>query len=279
MADFHDHIVDETVIPFVMVQNILFDEGPRIFGDAVEAYIYMYLKRRAGQRGDNAYPSIKRIAKDCFCGITKAKNCINKLVEKGLIVKKNRTNESGGKTSNIYIIVDLVAWLKILDGRETAMGYGRETTMGDSREATIPRSPDDHKEDTFKNKQSFKKSVSKPAQENSKSKPKTKTLDHLIADFQSKGFRPISNGTFLTRLEQEYPHYDHDLMVHLLEIGVEKKVRSFSYLNTILRTWDEKGISNFAELKALEAKENKKNTRKEPSALERRLKNMGRDIV
>lgn len=279
MSDFHDHIVDETVIPFVMVQNILFDEGHRIFGDAIEAYIYLYLKRRAGERGNNAYPSIKRIARDCMCGVTTVKNRIKKLDEKGLIVRKNRLNESGAKSSNIYVIVDLITWIKILDGREATMGDGRETTMGHSRETTIPRSRDDHKENTFKNKQSFKKSVSKTEQEKSKSKPKTKTLDHLIADFQAKGLRAITNGTFLSRLEQEYPHYEHDLMVHLMEIAVEKKVRSFSYLNTILRAWDEKGVSTLAELKALEATENKKNARKEPSALERRAKNLGRDIV
>ena len=277
MADFHDHIVDETVIPFVMVQNILFDEGPRIFGDAVEAYIYMYLKRRAGQRGDNAYPSIKRIAKDCFCGITKAKNCINKLVEKGLIVKKNRTNESGGKTSNIYIIVDLVAWLKILDGRETTMGDGRVATMGDGRETTIGRSPGDHKEDTFKNKQSFKKSVREPAAEKSNSKTKTKTLDLIIASLQEKGFKPINNSTFLGRLSQEYEAYGHDLITHLMEIAVEKKVRSFRYLDSILKAWDEQGIKTLDQLKAHEASQNKKNTRKEPSALERRAQRLGRE--
>lgn len=116
------------------------------------------------------------------------------------------------------------------------------------------------------------------AQNTKNQNPKKQNIDSIIRSLQSQGFRAIDNPTFLNRFTEEYKDYPHDLMVHLMEIAVQKKVKSFTYLATILKSWDDEGIKSVEQLKQKEAStQNKKNARKEPSALERRARRMGRE--
>lgn len=98
-----DQIKDLNTIPFTMVHNFMLEHGGCFFDDPIEAYIYLYLKRRAGS-DNNAFPSLKRIATDCITSTTTVNRKLNILVKKHLLIKVPQTREDGGKASNLYHI-------------------------------------------------------------------------------------------------------------------------------------------------------------------------------
>lgn len=107
-----DRLTDKTSYPFVMIPNDVIDEC-EVFSDATEKMIYFILKRHANSQGEQAYPSMATIAKKALCSESTVKRKISGLVTKGLITKENRYLKKGGKTSNLYTIVDFKRWVTV----------------------------------------------------------------------------------------------------------------------------------------------------------------------
>ncbi len=116
--------------------------------------VYTVIKRIAGDSGI-CFMSLKHLAEKCDLGLTKLKECLDKLCEINktighpLLVKTTRKKDNGSLDTSVYTIVDL--WLvniqsycKNISGKpQYDQGVGRNTTEG--------RSPGDYKEEHIKN--------------------------------------------------------------------------------------------------------------------------------
>jgi hypothetical protein len=101
-------VKDGREFPFFTIDNALISE----YGAQIGAYgvaVYNVLAMYAGQ-SSKSWPSYQKIADTLGIGRTKVIETIALLVELGLVAKKNRFNESGDKTSNLYTLTDQSTW-------------------------------------------------------------------------------------------------------------------------------------------------------------------------
>ena len=63
--------------------------------------VYMYLKDRAGRKGQ-CWPGIKTIAAELGLSRSTVKRALDDLCRAGLIIKEDRWRENGSLTSNLY---------------------------------------------------------------------------------------------------------------------------------------------------------------------------------
>ena len=71
-----------------------------------EKAVYVVLRKFAGSK-DSCFPAVSTIAKQAQVSRVKVHACLNSLEEKGIIRRENRFNDdTGGRTSNIYTILD-----------------------------------------------------------------------------------------------------------------------------------------------------------------------------
>jgi len=66
--------------------------------------VYMYLKDRAGRDG-KCYPAIGTIARELKLSRSTIKRAIADLEKSGFLRKEQRWRENGGKSSNMYYIL------------------------------------------------------------------------------------------------------------------------------------------------------------------------------
>ena len=66
--------------------------------------VYMYLKDRCDRKGQ-CYPSINTIAKELGLSRRTVERGISDLLRAGLIEKKQRWRENGGKSSLLYTLI------------------------------------------------------------------------------------------------------------------------------------------------------------------------------
>ena len=67
--------------------------------------VYMYLKDRTDKNG-TCYPSIGTIAKELTLSRNTVKRGIDDLIKAGFIQKEIRLRENGGRSSNLYRILN-----------------------------------------------------------------------------------------------------------------------------------------------------------------------------
>lgn len=65
--------------------------------------VYMYLKDRSDKAGC-CWPAVNTIAYDLGLSRSTVKRALDDLVKSGLLEKKPRWRENGGKTSNVYFL-------------------------------------------------------------------------------------------------------------------------------------------------------------------------------
>lgn len=63
--------------------------------------VYMYLKDRAGRKGQ-CWPGIKTIAAELRLSRSTVKRALDDLCRAGLVIKESRWRENGSLTSNLY---------------------------------------------------------------------------------------------------------------------------------------------------------------------------------
>ena len=63
--------------------------------------VYMYLKDRAGRKGQ-CWPGIKTIAAELRLSRSTVKRALDDLCRAGLVIKESRWRENGRLTSNLY---------------------------------------------------------------------------------------------------------------------------------------------------------------------------------
>lgn len=86
---------------FFSVQNRIFDQGV----SANAKLVYMYLSKCADCFG-KSWPAQKTIATSCSLGITAVKSALEELKQERIITVSARYRENGGKSSNMYMIMD-----------------------------------------------------------------------------------------------------------------------------------------------------------------------------
>lgn len=101
MEDFK--VRDGRALPFFQVDNRLIDDCEL---DAAAKIIYVALCRYSNN-GAKAFPSLKLLAEKCAISQSTVKRRLNELEEKKYIKRINRCNQSGSKTSNLYIVLDV----------------------------------------------------------------------------------------------------------------------------------------------------------------------------
>ena len=89
--------------PFVMIyQDFLESE---LLNNHYQKLIYIYLKKFADSN-NQCFPSIKTIARLTKISVSKVKQTLVELEEKGVISKENRIRKDGGKSTNRYTLYD-----------------------------------------------------------------------------------------------------------------------------------------------------------------------------
>lgn len=66
--------------------------------------VYLYLKDRANKEG-TCYPAIGTIARELGLSVSTVKRAVNDLEREGVIRKKQRWRENGGRSSLLYEIL------------------------------------------------------------------------------------------------------------------------------------------------------------------------------
>ena len=74
--------------------------------DHYEKMIYIVIKSFTGNGTMQAFPSVKTISEMAGIGLTKTKQCLKKMKEKGVLSVTNRKKENGGNASNLYTLYD-----------------------------------------------------------------------------------------------------------------------------------------------------------------------------
>ena len=85
---------------FTVVYNVFLDSEDLLTG--YEKLVFILLLRY----GNNAFPSMRTLAKKCGISLRTVNRVINSLEEKGVLSRVNRKNKFGGDTSNAYILKD-----------------------------------------------------------------------------------------------------------------------------------------------------------------------------
>ncbi len=89
--------------PFLILYHDLLDS--ELLDNPYEKLVYIYLKKHCNSE-NTCFPTLQTLAKETKISVSKIKTTIKELEKKGVITKKNRTREDGGKNSNLYILND-----------------------------------------------------------------------------------------------------------------------------------------------------------------------------
>lgn len=107
-------IQDNRIDFYFKVENAVIDDI-NIFSDIYESHLYIVLSRFCNN-GNVAYPSYNTLAKLCYCSKRKVIETTNKLIEKGLINKVNRTMngvERKSNQSNLYTVNNIKQYIRL----------------------------------------------------------------------------------------------------------------------------------------------------------------------
>lgn len=88
---------------FFMVANDIFEFGLK----PKELSVYCCLLRHCDEQMQ-CFPSRRIIAKECRISLTTVDSAMNALIAHGLVQKINRKRHDGSKTSNFYLVANLL---------------------------------------------------------------------------------------------------------------------------------------------------------------------------
>ncbi|CAA7601854.1 Replication protein, DnaD/DnaB domain [Acididesulfobacillus acetoxydans] len=174
------------------------------------------------EMGTNPYPQASVLAQRMQAGTEEIEEMIGRLVERGLLAIEKSWNAEERKWSYSYSILGLIDKL------------AEQWALEGVKQFTSNRSP---------------KAPSVPATE-AVAPVNDPTADKLISLFEQE------LGRELTVFECQHieawlsAHYSGELIVEALRRGVAAGIRSFRYLDSILREWEKKGLHTKAEVEA-----------------------------
>ncbi|MBA9027588.1 helix-turn-helix domain-containing protein [Peribacillus huizhouensis] len=98
-------VVDFRKRKFAQVtKSVLNDEV--VLDKPIQKLVYTMLCMYADNTTKDSYPSIKTLAKKCYCSENTVRGALKKLQEVGVIDAETRYRSDGSQTSNIYQLVD-----------------------------------------------------------------------------------------------------------------------------------------------------------------------------
>lgn len=98
-------VVDFRKRKFAQVtKSVLNDET--ILDKPIQKLVYTMLCMYADNETKDSYPSIKTLAKKCYCSENTVRVALKKLQEAGVIDSKKRFREDGSQNSNLYYLID-----------------------------------------------------------------------------------------------------------------------------------------------------------------------------
>lgn len=103
--------------PFVLIYQDFLESD--LLDNYYQKLIYIYLKKFADSN-NQCFPSVKKLSSLTKIGITKVKQTLAELEEKGVISKVNRSRSDGGKTSNLYVLYDFAEIWKVESSENVA---------------------------------------------------------------------------------------------------------------------------------------------------------------
>ena len=98
-------MVDFRKRKFVQVtKSVLSDESE--LDKPIQKLVYTMLCMYADNTTKDSWPSVKTLARKCFCSENTVRAALKKLQEVGVIEAKSRFREDGSQNSNMYYLVD-----------------------------------------------------------------------------------------------------------------------------------------------------------------------------
>lgn len=172
------------------------------------------------EMGSNPYPQASLLAQRMQAGTEEIEETIGRLVERGLLTIEKSWNAQEKKWSYSYSILGLIDQLV----EQWAIEGVKQFTSG-----RLPQEPADQGAPSVE-------TVTDPS------------MEKLISLFEEELGRELT--VFECQHLQAWlaSHFSAELIIEALRRGVAAGIRSFRYLDSILREWDKKGLRTRAEV-------------------------------
>ncbi len=211
--------------------------------------IYAYISSYAGN-GSSAFPSVSLICSDLDIGENRFHKHKKVLIEKGYIeVKRERTNK-GAWGSNVYTINSVINYQPTLQN-DVMDEPTRQNPCMDNPTMDSPCMDNDVTNNNSLNNNSSinNSSINKQQQPASEKQP------NFITTWEQTGFGMIPPLT-IEKLEHWVTDFEgnESIIVKAIEVASDQGVRKYAYVNTILKSWEDKGVKSIEDIDALEKK-------------------------
>lgn len=122
---------------YTPIENDILDDTEH-FEKVYDKIVYIAISRFKNISTHQAFPSIKRLAKMCFCSENVVRDSIKRLEELKLIEVIRRKNESGNNEPNIYRLLPIPESLRGTSPHEVGTSSDEGGVLHDMKEGTSP---------------------------------------------------------------------------------------------------------------------------------------------
>lgn len=220
--------------------------------------IYAYLRSYSGG-GNTAFPSRELICHDLNISINRFNKYKNELLKQGYITIHRQRLENGF-SKNIYTMPETVC-IQNVDIGIVDIGklhIGNEYTNKNSL-----------------NKNSLNKNIGNKSlllTSNNNIDSESGSLKEVQSFYENNGFGTLSSKTIqdfnywiddfkkIGAVEQDAI----DLIIHAMKLAVDNNVRKYSYVNSILKNWEQKRLVTVEQVEAMEKEREQTKQRQQP---------------
>lgn len=220
--------------------------------DSEAKAIYAYICSFAGT-GTSAFPGIKIMCEELPMSEKRFHKFKNQLIEHGYLhIERERKSDGSGWGNNIYYLIQEVPET---DNKETVTGQndrlqsvtGQSVTLQNVTRQNVTLQNDCTNNNSITNNSSINNSITKEIQQPASEKA------NFITAWEKNGFGPISPIN-IEKLDYWVKDFDgkEEIIVKAIEVAEGYGKRFYNYIETILKSWENKGVKSLDDIAALE---------------------------
>lgn len=226
--------------------------------------IYAYISSYAGN-GSTAYPGIELICNDLDISENRFHKHKKQLIEKGYIEVTKERSKTGNFGKNVYTIKSQISINPTRQNEGTVptlQNPGMENPSMDNPGMENEGTNNNSLTNNIFNNNNLKNNQQQPA---SSEPPKI----NFIQTWEQCGFGTIAPIT-MQKLDDWVKDFNdnEEIIVKAIEVANDNNVRRYKYVETILKSWEDRGVKTLADIDALEQQRSKEieDMRNKPSA-------------
>lgn len=219
--------------------------------DSEAKAIYAYICSFAGT-GTSAFPGIKIMCEELPMSEKRFHKFKNQLIDNGyLSIERERKSDGSGWGNNIYHLIQEVPGKETVTGQNDRLQTvtGQSVTLQDVTRQDVTLQNDCTNNNSITNNSSINNSSNKKIQQPASEKA------NFVTAWEQNGFGPISPIN-LEKLDYWVKDFDgkEEIIVKAIEVAEGYGKRFYNYVETILKSWENKGVKSLDDIAALEKK-------------------------